>query len=107
MSDNAEAGIAQTQAAAAQAKGAAGLEAHHAWNIAYLDERILVFLVAIGLISLLLLWATVTSPLVLYGSLVAVILLTVLWGVTRVKRLEATRQARAQQAQSWRSEEQN
>ncbi len=54
---NAEEGIAKTQAAAAQAKGAEGLGAHHKWNIAYLDERILTFVLAIAFIGLIVLWA--------------------------------------------------
>ena len=48
MSGYAEAGIARTQAAAAKSKGAAGLKEHHNWNIAYLNERILVSLMAIA-----------------------------------------------------------
>jgi hypothetical protein len=40
MSDNAEEGIARTQAAVAKAAGAAGLKEHHNRNIAHLDERI-------------------------------------------------------------------
>lgn len=103
MSGNAEEGIARIQAATAQAKGAAGLHEHHKWNIAYLDERILVFVLAIGFLGLVALWATTKSALLLYGSLVAVILLTILWGVVRIKSIERTRQERARQAKSWES----
>lgn len=104
MDDNAEEGIARAQAAAAKAKGADGLGEHHKWTIAYLDERILVFVLAITFIGLIILWATVKSALILYGSLVGVILLSILWGVTRVKRIERIRQERERQAKSWQPE---
>ena len=101
MSDNAEEGIAKAQAAAAQAGGAAGMEKHHSGTIAYLDERIVVFLLAIAMIGLLVLWATAKSALLLYGSLVLVILLALLWGYARIKAIERTRDERERQAQAW------
>jgi hypothetical protein len=105
MSDNAEAGIALTQAKAAQAEGSAGLKKYHDGSVVYLNERILVAVMAISLLGLMILWATVTSDLVRYGSLAGVILLTFLWGLARIKRLEAIKQQRAQQAESWQSDE--
>jgi hypothetical protein len=104
MSDNAEAGIALTQAAAAKAAGAAGLKEHHDRNIAHLDERIVVFILAIASIGLIILWATSSSPLVLYGSFAGVILLTVLWGLMRIKRIEAMKRQREKEAKSWQSD---
>jgi hypothetical protein len=105
MSDNAEIGIAKLQAANAQASGAAGLQQHHGGTIAYLDERVLIFILAIAMIGLLVLWATAKSPLLLYGSLIVVILLTLLWGYARIKGIERKRRERAQQASTWKSEE--
>jgi hypothetical protein len=105
MSDNAEIGIAKLQAANAQAGGAAGLQKHHGGTIAYLDERVLIFILAIAMIGLLVLWATAKSPLLLYGSLIVVILLTLLWGYARIKGIERKRRERAQQASTWKSEE--
>ena len=104
---NAEEGIARTQAAAAKAGGAGGLKKHHDWTVAYLDERIVIFLLAIAVIGLMVLWANATSALVLYGSLAGVILLIVLWGIARIKRLESIRRDRLRQAASWQSDEQN
>jgi len=104
MSGNAEEGIAKVQAANAQAGGAAGLQQHHRGTITYLNERILISILAIAMIGLLVLWATATSPLLLYGSLVAVVLLTLLWGYARIKGIERKRQQRAQQASNWKSE---
>ena len=107
MSDNAEEGIARTQAAVAQAKGSDGLKDHHKWTIAYLDERIQVFILAIAVIGLAVLWATTTSPLLHYGSFSVLILLIFLWGFTRVKRIEATKRQRAELAEFWQADEQN
>lgn len=105
MSGNAEESIAKMQAAKAQAGGAAGLQQHHVGTIAYLDERILIFILAMAMIGLLVLWATAKSPLLLYGSLVAVILLTLLWGYARIKGIERKRREQAQQANAWKSED--
>jgi len=101
MSDNAEEGIARIQAATAKAGGTAGLKEHHNRNIAYIDERIVVFILAIATIGLIVLWATSSSPLVLYGSFAGVILLTVLWGLVRIKRIEAMKRQREKEAKSW------
>lgn len=106
MSDNAEEGIARTQAAAAQARGAGGLKRHHDGTVAYLDERIVVFLLTIAVIGLVVLWANASSALILYGSLAGVILLTLLWGRARIRRLEAMRRERSRQAAAWQSDEQ-
>ena len=103
MSDNAEEGIAKAQAAAAQADGAAGMQRHHGRGIAYLDERIVVLLLAIAVIGLVVFWATAKSALLVYASLALVILLTVLWGYARVKAIERSRSERARQAEAWRA----
>jgi hypothetical protein len=104
MSDNAEEGIARAQAAAAQARGAEGLKKHHDENIACLDGRIVVFLLAIAFIGMIVLWANATSALLLYGSLIGVILTALLWGIDRIRRLEAMRRERSRQAASWQSD---
>lgn len=104
MSDNAEEGIARVQAAAAKAGGAAGLREHHSRNIAYLDERILVFILVLAALGLIILWATTGSTLILYGSFAGVILLTVLWGLVRIKRIEAMKRQREKEARSWESD---
>ena len=105
MSDNAEAGIAQTQAKAAQNQGAAGLKQHHDGTVTYLNERIVTFILFAAVIGLGVLWATSSSPIVIYGSFAGVIVLVVLWGVFRVRRLQALQRERARQAESWQSTE--
>lgn len=105
MSDNAEAGIASTQAAVAQASGTDGLKAHHKWTVAYLDERILVSFLAIAVMGLGVLWATTPSPILRYGSFGTLILLFFLWGFIRVKRIEAIQRQREGLAESWQADD--
>ncbi len=103
---NAEEGIARTQAAAIKAHGTQGgkLREHQEHSAAYLDERILIYVLAIAFMGLIVVWATTTSALILYGSFAAVILLTILWGVSRVKRINRIRQERVRQTKEWKSE---
>ena len=58
MSNNAEEGIARVQARAAHAQMTQndGLNKLHKWNIAYLDERIFIYLFAIAFLILLTVW---------------------------------------------------
>jgi hypothetical protein len=107
MSDNAEEGIARIQAAVAQSRGSEGLKQHHKWTVAYLDERILVFILAVAFMGLGVVWATTTSPLVLYGSFGGVILLVFLWGFVRIKRIETLKRQRAELAESWQADGQD
>lgn len=103
---NAEEGIARIQAAATKAQGTQGklLQEHQERSVVYMDERILTAILALAFIGLMIVWATTTSPLILYGSLTGVILLTILWGISRVKGIERARQNRARQAKEWQSE---
>jgi hypothetical protein len=107
MSDNAEEGIFRAQAAAAKAEGTQGdaLRKHHSRGIGYMDERILTSLLGIATLGLIVVWATATSPLVLYGSFAGVIFLTLLFGYTRIKRIERTKLEREQEASSWQSDQ--
>lgn len=104
MSDNAEEGIARAHTKAAQETGASGLKEIHGSGIAYLNDRILVFVLAISLIGLAVLWATSESAMVVYGSLAVVIGIALLTGVAWIRRIERTRQQRTQQAQNWRGD---
>ena len=103
---NAEQGIGQTQIDAAKAQTGAtdGLNKVQKWNIAYLDDRIFVYLGAIAFLGLLVVWATASSTLVLYGSLALVILLTILWGVARVKHNDRINAERARQVKAMQAE---
>ena len=106
MSDE-ELGIFQAQAAAAKAQSAQrdGLQIHHKWNIAYLDERTFFFIFAIALLGLFVVWLTASSPLILYGSLGAVLLIALLWGVARIIRINKIEEQRKLQVKAMRSED--
>lgn len=104
MNDNAEEGIARTQTAAAQAQGANGLQKYHKWNIANLNERILVFILAIAIVGLFVLWITVKSVLVFYISFAGVVLLIALWGIARIKRIKRIKEERERQAKTWQAQ---
>lgn len=102
---NAEQGIAQSQVEAARTEQgtADALQNYQKRSIAYLDDRIFLYLGAIAFLGLLVVWATAKSALVLYGSLGLVILLTILWGVARVNRIKRIGEERARQAQAMQS----
>ncbi|MGB5707361.1 MAG: hypothetical protein WBM41_11040 [Arenicellales bacterium] len=103
MSGNAEEGIARVQAAAAKSQGAQGdgLRKNQDKGIAYLNERILIFVFSIAFIGLIIVWATANSPFVLYGSFASVVLLIILWGVARIKQIKRIEQVRQRQAEDW------
>ena len=102
MSDP-EQGIAQAQIEAARRQGSDGLASTQQTSIAYLDERIIMFVGALGFIGLLVVWATAKSAWLLYGSLAVVIALAGLWGYARIQRLERLRAERAREAENWKS----
>ena len=92
---NAEEGIAKTQL-----KGDAGVSSRQSWGIAYINERIFIYLGSIAFVGMCVVWAAAKSGWILYGSFALTILLVVLWGVARVKRLDRIKQERAEQARA-------
>ncbi len=106
MDDNAEEGIFRAQATAIQAKGTEGdrLRKHHNRSIVYLDERILTSIYGLAALGLIGVWFVATSPLVNYGSFAGVIFLTILFGYSRIKRIERTNHDREREAESWQSD---
>ena len=70
-------------------------------SVFYLDERIYVYLLGIAVLGLFVVWATASSKLVLYGSLGLVILLTILWGFSRIRGIERLRRERELEARAF------
>ena len=99
MTDNAEEGIARVQMAQKE-----GLREYHKRSVLNLDDRILTAVFALAFLGLMVVWATATSPYLLYGSLVAGILIIVLWGVVRAKRIQRIRELRALQVKQMQSD---
>lgn len=99
MSDNAEEGIARVQMAQKD-----GLQNYHKRSVLHLDDRILAAIFALAFLGLILVWATATSPYLIYGSLVAGILMLILWGLVRIKRIQQIREQRELQVKQMQSE---
>ena len=99
MSDNAEEGIARVQMA--QKDGQRG---YHKRSVQHLDDRILTAIFALAFLGLLVVWATATSPYIVYGSLLAGIVIIILWGVVRIKRIQRIREHRELQVKQMQSE---
>ncbi len=99
MSDNAEEGIARVQMAQKD-----GLQNYHKRSVLHLDDRILTAIFALAFLGLIVVWATATSAYIVYGSLIASILIVVLWGVVRVKRIQQIKEERELQVKQMQSE---
>ena len=95
-----EQSISQAQIAAAQAqsKQGDGLQKHHKWNVANLDERIFFYIGTLAILGLLVLWLAVPSALVVYGSLGVIILLIIVWGAVRIRRIDRLQKERELQS---------
>ena len=83
-----------------QMKGGAGIADRQKSGNVLLNERIIIFLGGIGFLGLCVVWATAKSAWILYGSFGLLILLVVLWGFARIKRIERVRQDQAAQARA-------
>ena len=105
MSDNAEEGIARVQATGLKNSATQGeeLSKYQKRSIAYLDDRILIYFVALAFLALMLVWATAQSTLSQIGSLMAAIFFTIIWGIARVKRIDRVRQERELISKQWAS----
>ena len=97
--ENAEEGIARIQMAQKD-----GLQNYQKRSVLYLDDRILTAIFALAFMGLIVVWATATSPYITYGSLLASILIVILWGVVRVKRIQKLREQRELQVKQMQSE---
>ena len=98
MTDNAEGGIATSQAQAARSKG---LAAHHKSTVKTMDDRISVYLFALALIGLGVIWIAFPSPLIRYGSLAIGAFIILLIAFIRIRNIKKLREARQQQAEQW------
>ena len=99
MSGNAEEGIARVQLA-----GKDGVAQHQKRSASNLNDRAFTSLFAIAFVGLLAVWASATSPYLIYGSLLAAMLGIILFGVLRVRRIQNTRAERERQVQQIQSD---
>jgi hypothetical protein len=100
---NGEQGIFQAQARAAseQLCGKDGMRDLQQRSSRYLDERIVVYLLALVMVGLFLLWMTTGSVLLTYGSLGLGIALILVWGWFQIRAAEKLQRARELQARSF------
>lgn len=98
MGDNAEEGIARVQLGQKD-----GLHKHQARGRKNLDDRAFTSLFALAFLGSLVVWATASSPYIIYGSFAAAILLTLLFGVLRIKRIQRIRAQRDLQVKEMQS----
>ena len=98
MSDNAEGGIAATQAKAA---GAQGLQEHHRSTVKNLDDRVGVYFWAFGVILLCAVWIVSESSLIRYAALALGLCAVALFAVMRVRRIQKLNEQRMRQAQEY------
>lgn len=99
MSDNAEEGIARVQMAQKD-----GLRDYHKRSVLHLDDRIQTAIFALVFLGLIVVWATATSPYLIYGSLLVGILVIILWGLVRIKRIQQIKQQRELQVKQMQSD---
>ena len=99
---NAEEGIARAQIEAARARSgdARVVDEAQRSGIAYIDERIFIYVGAMLFLGLCVVWATAKTAWVLYGSLGIAIGFALMWGYARIQRLERIRRERAAQARA-------
>ena len=95
-----EQGIAQSQLRAS----GGNLQKAQDLGTAYLNDRIFLYLGVIAFIGLLVVWATASSPLVLYGSFALAIAMIFIWGYLRIKRTQRIALQRARQAAAMKNE---
>ena len=84
---------ARIEAERRQSERGEGLAHTRRLGIACVDERIFIYLGAIGSLGPVVFRATADSPLVLYASLPGVIGCVALWGPARIRRIERARLA--------------
>lgn len=70
----------------------------HKSNTADLNDRVFVYAGTLVVVGLLVLWLVAPSALVIYGSLATIVLLTIVWGVVRIRRIDRIRKQRELQA---------
>ena len=84
MAGNTEETIARVQTEAAYTQG---LQKHHKSTIVSLGERTFIYMFALAFIGLMIVWATTSSSYITNVLLVVVILIPLIWGLVRLKKI--------------------
>ena len=84
MAGNTEEAIARVQTEAAYTQG---LRKHHKSTIVSLGERTFIYMFALAFIGLVIVWATTSSSYITNVLLAIVILIPLIWGLVRLKKI--------------------
>ena len=84
MAGNTEEAIARVQTEAAYTQG---LQKHHKSTIFSLCERTFIYMFALAFIGLVIVWATTSSSYITNVLLTIVILIPLIWGLVRLKKI--------------------
>jgi len=90
MAGNTEEALARLQAEAANAQG---VQKHHKSTLVYINERIFTYLFGIAFISFVIAWLTAPSY-ITYLFFAVVILIPLIWGQVRLKRIQNIKKKR-------------
>lgn len=94
MAGNTEEAIARGQTEAAYTQG---LQKHHKSTIVYLGERTFIYMFALAFIGLVIVWATSSSLYITYVLFSIIILITLIWGLVRLKKIHKIKLKRESQ----------
>ena len=100
MDGNTEEAIARVQTEAAHTQG---LQKHHKSTIVYLGERTFIYMFALAFISLVIVWATTSSSYITYMLFAIVILIPLIWGLVRLKKIHKIKLKRELQVKEMQS----
>ena len=100
MAGNTEESIARVQAEVVNTQG---LQEHHKSTIVYLGERTFIYMFALAFISLVIVWATTSSSYITYMLFAIVILIPLIWGLVRLKKIHKIKLKRELQVKEMQS----
>ena len=91
MAGNTEEAIARVQTEAAYTQGR---QKHHKSTIVSLGERTFIYMFALAFIGLVIVWATTSSSYITNVLLTIVILIPLIWGLVRLKKIHKIKEKR-------------
>ena len=100
MAGNTEEAVARVQAEAANVQG---VQKHHRSTLVYISERIFTYMFGIAFLSLVIAWLTAPAYITYLLSAV-VILIALIWGLVRLKRIHEIKLKRELQVIGMQSE---
>ena len=100
MAGNTEEAIARVQAEVVNTQG---LQEHHKSTIVYLGERTFIYMFALAFICLVIVWTTTSSSYITYVLFSIVILIPLIWGLVRLKKIHKIKLKRELQVKEMQS----